>query len=131
MQKQIDFKNNESYYSLYEDYDVINADFRKFYNRSLKDVILDKEIKWPEFSYMIANLGEKSGLAYLVYIRSEKDPVKIKKFTPAQRKIYLDWKKNHKTVIKVNANDIKIMQDNHNAFINALKSTGKFIDKTK
>lgn len=80
---------------------------------------------------MIATLGENSGLAYLIYIRSETDPVKIKQFKPSQRKIYLDWKKKHTSTIKIDANQIREMEAKHNGFISALKATGKFVDMTK
>ena len=114
--------NNESFYNFKEDWDIINADFRKFYGRSLADVILDKSIIWPEFAHMIADLGSESGLAYIVAIRSEKDPVQIKKFTPAQRKIYLDWKKKYGKKEKFNK---QMAIEKTNGFFNALREYSK------
>lgn len=71
---------------------------------------------------MISNLGPESGLAYIVTIRSEKDPVKIRKFTPSQRKIYLDWKKKHGKKEKFNK---EMAIEKTNGFFNALKEYSK------
>ena len=114
--------DNESYYRFDEDWDIINSDFRKFYNRSLVEVIQDKSIIWPEFEHMISNLGPESGLAYIATIRSEKDPVKIRKFTPSQRKIYLDWKKKHGKKEKFNK---EMAIEKTNGFFNALREYSK------
>ena len=119
--KPLGVKNkNECYYDFYEDYDVLNADFRHYHNRSLTEVLQDKDIKWPEFSAMMSNLGMTSSIGYLVSIRGEKDPVKIKKFTPNERKIYLDWKKKHSK--KLNNSQRKDLSSiRANAFIDGLK----------
>lgn len=83
---------------------------------------------------MMSNLGPTSSLAFLVSIRSEKDPVKIRKFSAGERKIYLDWKKKHsqknREVGKIQAEMSKIRT---NSFIESLKSnfSENFIDKRK
>ena len=86
-------RNNECYYDFIDDYEIINADCEHRYHRSLKDILEDKTIDWPKFTAMISNLGPTSSLVHVVSIRSEKDPVKIRKFNSYERKIYLDWKK--------------------------------------
>lgn len=71
---------------------------------------------------MPSEFGTKSELAYVVAIRSEKDPVVIKKFTPSQRKIYLDWKKKHGKK-EIFSKELAIKKTN--GFIDALKAYSK------
>ncbi len=89
------FVNNELYYDLEEDWDIIDCDFRRVHRVSLRDAIIDENSTWPLFTSQLQSLGSESLLYYYVSIRSERDPVKIRKFNSAERKIYLDWKKKH------------------------------------
>lgn len=128
--KKHPFKANEdSYYDLYDDWDIINVDLKKEYNgRGLNEILLNEKIKWSEFSTMISNLSYHSGLANLVRIRSEKDPVKIKQFNSYERKIYLDWKnKRNKNITPEQKERQK--QQSINLFINALQNTGNIIEQ--
>lgn len=123
--------NNQCYYDLFDkdDFEIINNDFKKSYNgQSLRDVIKKDEIKWPELCSMIAGLDPyKSEILSYIRIRSEKDPVKIKKFTPGERKIYLEWKKRHPGKQKTKE---QLINESNN-FIKALQSMGNFTDYTK
>lgn len=47
---------------------------------------------WDEFCTLVAGLMPDTPLGNIVTIRSEKDRKVIKNFTPAQRKIYNDWR---------------------------------------
>jgi hypothetical protein len=71
---------------------------------------------------MPSKFGYDSELAYVVAIRSEKDPVQIKKFTPGQRKIFLDWKKKHGKKVQFNK---EMAIEKTNGFFNALKEYSK------
>ncbi|MHB8061253.1 MAG: Gp15 family bacteriophage protein [Ruminiclostridium sp.] len=50
------------------------------------------DMPWEEFCTLVAGLMPETPLGSIVTIRSEKDRKVIKGFTPAQRKIYRDWK---------------------------------------
>lgn len=115
--------NLDVFYDFYDDYDVINVDFKHYHGRSLTEVLQDKTVKWPEFCAMMSNLGPTSGLAYLVSIRGEKDIKKIKKFSPHERKIYLDWKKKHG---KQNEHKDSVRNIKMEMWINALKEQCKY-----
>ena len=88
----------------------------------LTDIIEDKSIKWPTFMHMMATLNEDAQIRYLIRIRSEKDPVKIKKFTSYDRKVYLDWRKRHPEIVKVRTPE-QIAKHTDN-WIKALEATG-------
>ncbi len=57
-------------------------------------------MSWREFSYLISGLSSDTPLGKIISIRAEKDPKKLKEFTPEQRKIrndYLTKQAKHKT----------------------------------
>lgn len=57
-------------------------------------------MSWREFSYLIEGLSGETPLGNIIAIRAEKDPERLKEFTPEQRKVrneYLIKQANHKT----------------------------------
>lgn len=92
--QRISFKNNDIFYDIYEDWAVIDNDFKRDHNCSLQEAL--ETTNWESFSLMLSTLDPNRSMFYhIINIRSEKDNVKISKFTPQERKIYLGWKKRH------------------------------------
>ena len=89
------FANNDIYYDLYEDYNIIDCDFRRVHKITLEEALKDENSNMSLFSAQLQSLGQESLLYHYINIRSEKDPVKIRKFNSTEKKIYLDWKKKH------------------------------------
>lgn len=118
---------------MYDDYDIIDADFRKIHHITLADAITSDDSTWPLFTSQLSGLGENSYFYYIVGIRSEKDPVKIAKFTPSERKIYLDWKKKRdpKYMEKLEKRNTEQREIKVKGFIEALKATGNVVEKHK
>ena len=57
-------------------------------------------MSWREFSYLMEGLSGETPLGQIISIRAEKDPEKLKQFTPEQRRIrnkYLAKQAQHKT----------------------------------
>jgi hypothetical protein len=125
--KANDFANKEVYYDFYDDYYAINQHFVDTQRRTFDDIINDETVTWEMFCHMFANISPYSELAYLLRIRSEKDPVKIKKFTPHERKIYLEWKKKHP--IKKQEPTLDEQRENFNGWLEAMRATGRVIKK--
>lgn len=87
-----DFSNpqrNNSYYDLFEDYDLIEASFAQQYGIRLRQ---EDKMSWSEFTTLLAGLNGNTPLGAVVQIRSEKDPKVIKNFTKEQKQIYNRWK---------------------------------------
>lgn len=87
-----DFKtirNNEMWYDLFDDWDLIASSLKTQYKYSIRQEI-DK-LSWGELCSDIAGLNGDTPLGNVIRIRSEKDPEVIKKFSQAERKIYNKW----------------------------------------
>lgn len=93
MRKQLpDFaktSNDESWYDLREDWPLIEASFATQYGIRIRQ---HTDMPWDEFCTLVAGLMPETPLGSIVTIRSEKDRKAIKGFTPAQKKIYNDWR---------------------------------------
>ncbi len=86
-----DFKtpqNNKSYYDLFEDYPLIEASFAQQYGIRLRN---EEDMEWGEYMNLLSGLNDMTPLGRVVSIRSEKDPKRIKEFTPDQKKIRNEW----------------------------------------
>ena len=85
-----DFQNNnESYYDLIEDFDLIESSFAQQYGIRLRNEI--DTMKWGEFASLLSGLNGDTPLGNIVRIRSEKDPKTIKNFTESEREIRSKW----------------------------------------
>lgn len=87
-----DFKtirNNEMWYDLFDDWDLIASSLKTQYKYSIRQEI-DK-LSWGELCSDIAGLNGDTPLGNVIRIRSEKDPKVIKKFSQAEREIYNKW----------------------------------------
>jgi len=111
-----DFKNQnsyETYYDLFEDWDLIESSFSQQYNIRLRKDISNME--WGEFSNHLAGLNGETPLGNIVRIRSEKNPEAIKKFTAEERRIRSQW--HNKNASKMSEQDYKqAMEDIKNMF---------------
>ena len=87
-----DFKtirNNEMWYDLFDDWNLIASSLKTQYKYSIRQEI-DK-LSWGELCSDIAGLNGDTPLGNVIRIRSEKDPEVIKKFSQAEREIYNKW----------------------------------------
>lgn len=87
-----DFKNhkknqNDNYYDLIDDYDLIEQSFFKQYGIRLRSV----ELETDEFLNLLSGIMADTPLGLIVQIRSENDPDVINSFTPEQKRIRSEW----------------------------------------
>lgn len=66
-------------------------------------------MSWDEFTTLLSGLNGKTPLGYVVSIRSEKDPERLKHFTPEERKIRNSWASKHRKVVTDKAEYDKAM----------------------
>lgn len=88
-----DFKTtnkNESYYDLYEDYDLIESSFAQQYGIRLRN---EDEMSWDEFTNLLSGINADTPLGAVVRIRAEKDPNIMKNWGKNEKKIHRDWQK--------------------------------------
>lgn len=92
-----DFKNlnssSETYYDLFDDWDLIESSFTQQYGIRLRKEI--KNMEWGEFSSLLSGINGETVLGNVVRIRSEKDFETIKKFSTEEKKIRNDWINKH------------------------------------
>lgn len=91
--KKSDFTNKkefkESYYDIFEDWDLIEASFAEQYGIRLRH---EKNMPWGEFATLLAGISPKTALGQIVSIRAEKNKDVIKNFTPEQKRIRHEWR---------------------------------------
>ena len=75
---------------------MIEASFAQQYGIRLRR---EDDMSWDEFSTLLGGLNGETPLGHIVSIRSEKDPERIKNFTPAEKKIRNDWARKHRPII--------------------------------
>lgn len=83
-------KNNDMYYDLINDWDLIESSIATQYPFRLRKEI--KTMKWGELSSYISGLMHDTPLGNVVNIRSETDTEIIKKMTPEQKEIRRQWR---------------------------------------
>lgn len=106
-----DFKNsreNNIYYDLYEDWDLIESSIAQQYGIRIRKEI--QTMEWAELSSYISGLNAETPLGYVVSIRSENDSEKIKKFTPEQSRIRSEWRR--KIIDQVDKTEYRQAMDN-------------------
>ena len=85
-------QHDDSFYDLFEDYDLIEASFAQQYGIRLRQ---EDSMTWDEFCSLLSGLNGETPLGCVVRIRSEKDRKVIQKFTKNEREIYNAWKRKH------------------------------------
>lgn len=106
-----DFNNistYETYYDLFDDWDLIESSFAQQYGIRLRKQMRDME--WGEFTSLLSGLNSETPLGNIVRIRSEKDPENLKKFTAEERKIRSKWL--NKTASQITETDYKQAMEN-------------------
>lgn len=76
------------WYDILDDWELIEASFAAQYGIRLRR---EPDMTWGEFSALLSGIAPDTPLGITVGIRSERDPEVIRKFTPAQRRIYDAW----------------------------------------
>ena len=79
----------ESYYDLFDDWELIESSFLKQYGIRIRRS--DDDMSWTEFCSLIAGLMHDTPLGQIVSIRAEKDPKVIKDFSSEQKRIRNEW----------------------------------------
>lgn len=54
---------------------------------------------WDEFATLLAGVNGETPLGRIVSIRSENDKDKLQKFTPEEKRIRNEWRRNHREII--------------------------------
>lgn len=106
-----DFNNittYETYYDLFDDWDLIESSFAQQYGIRLRKQMRDME--WGEFTSLLSGLNSETPLGNIVRIRSEKDPETLKKFTAEERNIRSKWL--NKTASQITEADYKQAMEN-------------------
>lgn len=114
-----DFQNNnESFYDLIDDFDLIESSFAQQYGIRLRMEI--DTMKWGEFSSLLSGLNGDTPLGNIVRIRSEKDPKVIKNFTENEKRIRSKW---------LNKNAKEISHEDYQQAMESIKNMFKSIAK--
>ncbi len=114
-----DFQNNdESFYDLIDDFDLIESSFAQQYGIRLRMEI--NTMKWGEFSSLLGGLNGDTPLGNIVRIRSEKDPKVIKNFTESEKKIRSKW---------LNKNAKQISREDYQQAMESIKNMFKSMAK--
>lgn len=110
--------NNESYYDLIDDFDLIESSFAQQYGIRLRNEI--NTMKWGEFSSLLSGINGDTALGNIVRIRSEKDPKVIKNFSKFEKEIRSKW---------VNKNAKEVSQENYKQAMENFKNMFKAMAK--
>ena len=114
-----DFQNNnEAFYDLIDDFDLIESSFAQQYGIRLRMEI--DTMKWGEFSSLLSGLNGDTPLGNIVTIRSEKDPKVIKNFTENEKRIRSKW---------LNKNAKEISHEDYQQAMESIKNMFKSIAK--
>lgn len=85
-------RKGDPYYDLIDDFDLIVSSFQSQYGIRLSRELVPGGMKWDEFRDMLVGISPDTALGRVVAIRAEQDQKIIRKFTPAQRKIWNGWR---------------------------------------
>lgn len=114
-----DFQNNdESFYDLIDDFDLIESSFAQQYGIRLRMEI--DTMKWGEFSSLLSGLNGDTPLGNIVRIRSENNPKVIKNFTENEKRIRSKW---------LNKNAKEISHEDYQQAMESIKNMFKSIAK--
>lgn len=96
-----DFNNNsiyETYYDLFEDWDLIACSLKTQYGYSIRREI--DNLSWGELSSDIAGLSEETPLGNIIRIRNENDPEILKRFSKEEKRIRSEWRNRNAKKVK-------------------------------
>lgn len=80
--------NNESYYDLFEDWDLIDASVTQQYGIRLR---YEPEMQWGEFCALLTGLNGDTPLGHVVDVRSTTDKERIKNMSASDKRIRAEW----------------------------------------
>lgn len=112
-----DFKtinNTDTYYDLFEDWDLIASSLKTQYGYSIRREI--DNLSWGELSSDIAGLKGDTPLGNIIRIRSEKNPDVLKNFSADELRIRNEWRKKSAS---------KISEENYNDVMEGIKNMFK------
>ena len=101
-----DFKNqsnNESWYDLEDDWELVASSLKKQYGYSVRKEI--ENMSWAELCSDISGLMHDTPLGNIVQIRSEDDKERLKNFTQEQKNIR--WEYRNKMAQKMDKEEFK------------------------
>lgn len=91
--------NNESWYDIQDDWELIESSFLKQYGIRLRS---ENDMSWSEFCSLLSGIMPDTPLGSIVSIRSEKDKNVLKNFTTEQKKVRNEWLKKKAKKLKEN-----------------------------
>lgn len=115
-----DFKtvnNNETWYDLIDDYELIDSSFTKQYGIRLR---YEDNMPWDEFITLLGGLDHETPLGRIVSIRSENDKEVLKNFTKEQMRIRNEWRRKSSKEITKESYD-KAMSNFESMFLSMVK----------
>lgn len=80
--------NDESYYDLFEDWDLIDASVTQQYGIRLR---YEPEMQWGEFCTLLTGLNGDTPLGHVVDVRSTTDKERIKNMSASDKRIRDEW----------------------------------------
>lgn len=80
--------NDESYYDLFEDWDLIDASVTQQYGIRLR---YEPEMQWGEFCALLTGLNGDTPLGHVVDVRSTTDKERIKNMSASDKRIRAEW----------------------------------------
>ncbi|MCR1821807.1 MULTISPECIES: bacteriophage Gp15 family protein [Terrisporobacter] len=91
-------KEENKWYDLFEDWELIEASFLTQYGIRLR---LVDDMSWNEFCTLLSGIMTKTPLGQIVSIRAEEDKDILNNFTEDQHKIRNEWRNRNNTTIEM------------------------------
>lgn len=88
-------KEENKWYDLIEDWELIEASFLTQYGIRLRVV---DDMSWNEFCTLLSGIMPKTPLGQIVSIRAEEDKDILKNFTEEQHKIRNEWRNRNNPI---------------------------------
>ena len=92
-------KEENKWYDLFEDWELIEASFLTQYGIRLR---LVDDMSWNEFCTLLSGIMTKTPLGQIVSIRAEEDKDILNNFTEEQHKIRNEWRNRNNTTLYKN-----------------------------
>lgn len=98
-------ENDDPYYDLIDDFDLVVASFQAQYGIRLSRDL--RGMQWDEFRILLVGLGPETPLGRIISIRAEEDKSVLKHFSRDQHKIRNEWRlKKAKSISPENFDEI-------------------------
>ena len=91
-------KEENKWYDLFEDWELIEASFLTQYGIRLR---LVDDMSWNEFCTLLSGIMSKTPLGQILSIRAEEDKDILNIFTEDQHKIRNEWRNRNNTTIEM------------------------------